>query len=408
MFNFDPCVTPNLFLEPQLPIHYYFDNVIYQNEINQLFNTQALNYIGHQSMVPNIGDYYSLEQDNHARILMHSKDDGIRLMSNICKHRQALILKGKGCTQNIVCPLHLWTYNQAGELISAPHFNPQPCAKLNNYPLYNWQGMLFESTNKSDDISNNISNTIANEIMNANIITQIKLAMQLSNNIYQSNTNEYIFHSRHIHNCDYNWKTFIEVYLEDYHVNAFHPGLGNFVNCDDLKWHFMENASLQCVGMRIKNQIQSESKIYQAWQEQLHKYISHNPHYSTMPTYGAIWLTYYPNIMVEFYPFTMVISIVQPLAHNKTRNIIDFYYPEDIALFEPELIAAQQAAYMETCLEDDEIAIRMDAGRYALYQKNINEKGPYQHPMEDGMKHFHIWYQKHLRAKLNLSIAIHT
>ena len=41
-----------------------------------------------------------------------------------------------------------------------------------------------------------------------------------------------------MHECNYNWKTFIEVYLEDYHVAPFHPGLGNFVTCDDLTWQF--------------------------------------------------------------------------------------------------------------------------------------------------------------------------
>jgi len=34
---------------------------------------------------------------------------------------------------------------------------------------------------------------------------------------------------------NFNWKTFIEVYQEDYHVVPFHPGLGQLVNCDDLK-----------------------------------------------------------------------------------------------------------------------------------------------------------------------------
>jgi choline monooxygenase len=43
-----------------------------------------------------------------------------------------------------------------------------------------------------------------------------------------------------LHECNYNWKTFIEVYLEDYHVGPFHPGLGNFVTCDDLRWEFQQ------------------------------------------------------------------------------------------------------------------------------------------------------------------------
>jgi choline monooxygenase len=49
---------------------------------------------------------------------------------------------------------------------------------------------------------------------------------------------------------------------------------------------------------------------------------------------------------------------------------------------------------METCVEDDEIAERMDAGPQgpdAL--RGDNETGPYQSPMEDGMQHFHEWYR---------------
>ncbi len=53
----------------------------------------------------------------------------------------------------------------------------------------------------------------------------------------------------HVHECDYNWKTFIEVYLEDYHVGPFHPGLGNFVTCDDLRWEFGPRHSVQTVGV---------------------------------------------------------------------------------------------------------------------------------------------------------------
>jgi choline monooxygenase len=48
---------------------------------------------------------------------------------------------------------------------------------------------------------------------------------------------------------------------------------------------------------------------------------------------------------------------------------------------------------METCVEDDEIALRMDAGRERLMERGVNDQGPYQHPMETGMKHFHDWYR---------------
>jgi choline monooxygenase len=73
--------------------------------------------------------------------------------------------------------------------------------------------------------------------------------------------------------------------------------------------------------------------------------------------------------------------------------VVEFYYPEEIALFEREFVEAEQAAYMETAKEDDEIAERMDAGRHALHQAGRSEIGPYQSPMEDGMQHFHEFYR---------------
>lgn len=59
-----------------------------------------------------------------------------------------------------------------------------------------------------------------------------------------------------------------------------------------------------------------------------------------------------------------------------------------------ELVEAHRAAYMETAIEDDEIAERTDAGRRALYQRGIDDSGPYQIPLEEGMQHFHGWYRQ--------------
>jgi nitrite reductase/ring-hydroxylating ferredoxin subunit len=69
--------------------------------------------------------------------------DGIELLSNVCRHRQAIMLNGRGNARNIVCPLHRWTYDLKGGLLGAPHFE-QPCLHLNRSPLQNWNGLLFE------------------------------------------------------------------------------------------------------------------------------------------------------------------------------------------------------------------------------------------------------------------------
>jgi choline monooxygenase len=67
---------------------------------------------------------------------------------------------------------------------------------------------------------------------------------------------------------DYNWKTFIEVYLEDYHVGPFHPGLGNFVTCDDLRWEFGPEYSVQTVGVAGKLG-KAGSDVYRKWHDEV-------------------------------------------------------------------------------------------------------------------------------------------
>ena len=104
--------------------------------------------------------------------------------------------------------------------------------------------------------------------------------------------------------------------------------------------------------------------------------------------------------MVEWYPHVLVVSTLIPRDVNRTTNVVEFYYPEEIVEFERQFIEAEQAAYMETAIEDDEIGERMDRGRLALFRQGISEVGPYQSPMEDGMQHFHEFYRRMMRDHL--------
>jgi choline monooxygenase len=365
----------------QLPVSSYFDEALYQRELQAIFQ-QGPRYVGHALAVPNIGDYYALPQEQEGRALVRNAG-GVELVSNVCRHRQAVMLKGRGNLNaqgagagNIVCPIHRWTYsaapsgaNAAGTLIGAPHFDHDPCLNLTNYPLQEWNGLLFEQN------ARNVTTDLAN--------MGPRDALSFDG---------FVLDHVEMHECNYNWKTFIEVYLEDYHVGPFHPGLGQFVTCDDLRWEFKENYSVQTVGVAkglSQAQVAGGSAVYERWQKALLAYRN-----GAAPQFGAIWLTYYPHIMVEAYPHVLTVSTLHPMGPNKTMNMVEFYYPEEIAAFEREFVEAQQAAYMETCIEDDEIGERMDGGRKALLARGDNEVGPYQSPMEDGMQHFHAWYRK--------------
>jgi phenylpropionate dioxygenase-like ring-hydroxylating dioxygenase large terminal subunit len=358
----------------QLSVSTYFDEGLFRHEQTLIFE-HAPRYLGHELAIPEVGDYLALQQEGDGRALLRTPD-GIELISNVCRHRQAVMLRGRGNTRsNIVCPLHRWTYDLHGRLIGAPHFDCDPGLNLNNYRVQTWNGLVFERRTRD----------IGAELRDLGVRAELDFS-------------GYVLDRIHLHECDYNWKTFIEVYLEDYHVGPFHPGLGNFVTCDDLRWEMGKDYSVQTVGVAKAGGEalgRAGSEVYRKWHDAVLAYQGGKP-----PRHGAIWLTSYPTLMVEWYPNVLVVSTLFPRGPRKTLNLVEFFYPEEIAAFEREYVEAQQAAYLETCVEDDEIALRMDAGRHALYERGEDEVGPYQSPMEDGMQHFHEWYRRQMTRGL--------
>lgn len=360
----------------QLPVTAYFDNARFERELQTIFQQSAL-YVGSGKLVPNVGDYRTLLQEDNGRALVRNRD-GVELISNVCRHRQSVMLGGsagdvtgragshgnlRAQGGNIVCPLHRWTYDARGQLLGAPQFESTPCLNLQRFAMQEHKGFLFEGPR---DVAGDLGRLLGRP---------------------EFDFSDYVLDKVEVHHCNYNWKTFIEVYLEDYHVGPFHPGLGRFVTCNDLEWEFAPQYSLQRVG--VHNALaQPGSAAYRTWHDRLLDYRG-----GQAPGFGAIWVTYFPTLMIELYPHVLVMSTLYPKGPQETVNIVEFYYPEEIAAFEREFIEAQQAAYMETAVEDDEIAERMDAGRRILMQRGTDETGPYQSPMEDGMQHFHEWYR---------------
>ena len=356
----------------QLPIDWYFDPRVAAIEQKVLFE-QGPGYVGHELMVPEVGDYRSLEWMNNARTLVRNQN-GVELLSNVCRHRQSILLKGSGHAHNIVCPLHRWTYDMSGKLLGAPHFPGNPCLDLGKTPLKSWNGLQFAGQRNPN-------------------VDFAKLGV-----LADLDFSGYMLDRTTIEEYAVNWKTFIEVYLEDYHVAPFHPGLGQFVSCEELRWDFGAQYSVQTVG--ANNALaKAGTAAYRKWHDALLGY-RRGRFEDPTPKHGAIWLTYYPTVMVEWYPHVLVVSTLHPKGPQKTLNRVEFYYPEEINAFEREFVEAQQAAYWETCVEDDEIALRMDAGRRALMERGDDEVGPYQSPMEDGMQQFHEWYRRAMAGAL--------
>lgn len=297
--------------------------------------------------------------------------DALRLLSNVCRHRQARMLGHdpaapcgnlRASAQRIVCPVHAWTYDAAGELIGAPQFEATPCRALPSYPLHEAGGYLFERGPLPAEVRA--------------LLTRPEFDLQ-----------DYRLAHVELHVCRCNWKTFMEIYNDDYHIGPFHPGLGRFVRCEDLDWEFGEDFNLQRIGAMPRGG-DAGPPAYRAWRERLEATLGGDP------PFGAVWASLYPTLMIEAFPAALVISSLTPRGPCETWNTIEFHYPEEVLAFEPALAEAHRAAYLETAAEDDEIAERIDAGRRILHARHETDHGPYQWPMEEGMRHFHAWYRR--------------
>ena len=92
-------------------------------------------HVGHELMVPNVGDYYVPEWMNGAKMLVHN-DNGIELLSNVCRHRQSLLLRGRGTRKEYRMPhTSLDIRSQKVPCWALPHFPENPCLNLGSSSL---------------------------------------------------------------------------------------------------------------------------------------------------------------------------------------------------------------------------------------------------------------------------------
>jgi len=251
------------------------------------------------------------------------------LINNSCLHRGAIIVKEKQPhTGNLVCPLHRWTYDRQGNLQGEPIPGAMGCLKT--YSTSTWNNLIFKGYLQEIDIPEHLKD--------------------------QFNMRNYVHTKTETMTIKSSWQIFMEVYLDLYHVKPYHPGLGNFVDMDDFTWHFGDQWSIQEVMLNKKNQENPNSHF-----RELEKMISAN--YPEIDR-GALWMTIYPNVMLEWYPNMLTISTIWPgKTHDESLNIIEYHHLDSVAGFDQEFIETQIQAYHVTAEEDAEICERIQQGR---------------------------------------------
>ena len=164
------------------------------------------------------GDFAALEIGGVPLIVVRNKAGRLKAFANSCRHRGSELLAGSGNCRKIRCPFHWWTYDLDGRLKVYPRmetardFDPADYG-LVEFALETRAGLAFVSFEPDppslDAWLGNFGELHAPWRLDDLAVTRVR---------------EF--------DVDCNWKTFIEVFNEYYHLPAVHP--------DSINWLYPE------------------------------------------------------------------------------------------------------------------------------------------------------------------------
>ncbi len=329
-----------------LPAAQYRDPALYQIERREIFARGWL-LLAHESQLPRPGSYVALHVAGFPLLVVRDEQGQIRCFHNVCRHRAGpLTQDGAGdCGAQLTCRYHGWRYKLDGRLAAARDFGPAEGFDPRNFSLFplnvqTWRGFIFANMEKEPEP---FSKTMAplEEAMRAMDVERFTVP-HLST-----------------HDIACNWKTYVENYLEGYHIPVLHPSLSASIDTTyelDLKPPVM--------------------------------------FYRTAPLNGSavagLWAWAWPCLGVNVYADGILMERMWPLSHDRTRLDYLFLFAEGTS---PERIRRAVDASVVTTLEDKEICEdvqrNLDAGIY--------ETGRLSPKHESAV----AWFQGEIRGLLN-------
>ena len=190
-----------------LPGAAYRDPEIYELEIRHILLKSWL-YVGHQSQIPERGDFFLFEMAGESVIIVRDAQGGINALLNVCRHRGSRICDTPtGHESRLVCRYHGWTYGLDGSLKAAartPDGFDRTKYGLRRLHLRVFEGLIFVNFDDDPPDFGALESEMAAP-MRPYGLDQAKVALRRNYPITS------------------NWKLAVENYCECYHCQPAHP-----------------------------------------------------------------------------------------------------------------------------------------------------------------------------------------
>ena len=351
-----------------LPASLYFDPAVSAEERTKIFS-RTWQVVGHSSQVATPGDYFTTELAGEPLLLVRGADNQLRGFYNVCRHRAGPPAEGCGSRKLFRCGYHGWTYGLDGALISSTEmegvegFGPEDFA-LVPVRAEEWFNLVFVNM---DPAARSLGESLGDLPRQAEKFPFATMKL----------------FERRTYDMKCNWKTYVDNYLEGYHLPSVHPGLNREL---DYNAYVVEPhvASEGDGAERVGGYVRQFSPIRgaQAGDVTPRRYSQAREDLTT----DYFWI--FPNWMLNCYPDNVSLNIVLPLEPERSLAIFEWYLPEK----DHGTPAAKAPVDFSDQIQIEDVAI------CEAVQKNLRSRsyarGRFSVKQEKGVHAFHRMYAK--------------
>jgi phenylpropionate dioxygenase-like ring-hydroxylating dioxygenase large terminal subunit len=197
----------------------YTDPAIFEDEMHRIFG-QGWVYVGHESEIPEPGDYRLTNVGTRPLIFSRDDDGRVHLLFNRCRHRAATVCQGdRGNASFFRCAYHGWTYRNDGRLVGVPYpggygsdFRKEEWGLVGPPRVAAYRGFVFASlAADGPSLDDHLGDLVKEQI---DLFVDLSPAGQLD---CRAGTTRFVYRG--------NWKLQLENTADGYHINLLHRSL---------------------------------------------------------------------------------------------------------------------------------------------------------------------------------------
>ena len=275
-------ITPVVKAPVTAPASWYADPQLWPVERQKIF-AASWQFVGHESEVAAPRAWRADTLAGYPVVVVRGDDGTLRGFHNVCRHRAGpLVREASGvCDGHLTCQYHGWKYMLDGRLRMARDFGAASDFDPRDFGLFPvllalWRGLIFAGIGA--DLPD-LAGLMAPIDAKLGAVDWSGLGVAL----------------RRSHDLGCNWKTYVENYLEGYHVPNIHPGLDAEVQADKYRVTVEGRVALHEVPPRAADAV-----------------------------YDGVWAWLWPNIAINVYNRGLMIERMSPVGHDRTR--LDYIY----------------------------------------------------------------------------------